>query len=107
MPRGDEFSLAAALFGWPAADGFHSPDQQVPEAWLLALTEQHSDADVWVGVFRSCRSGRDLALRTAPKARLRLDTSIGSEPTAWLQRLHVLKQSLETRGRLPTSLQVE
>ncbi len=107
--RASELSLAAALFGWPHAEGFFSPEQLAPDSWrrvFLAL----ADAGVWLGLFRSCRSGRDLALLTAPKAHLHINASKSakSKPGAatWKQRLGFTKQCLGIRGDLPTHLEI-
>ncbi len=105
MQRASELSLVAALFGWPHADGFDSPDQQAPDSWrrdFLAM----ADAGVWLGLFRSCRSGRDLALSTAPRARLLLNTSKPHAAATWLQRLSSSKLCLSVRGDLPTQFWV-
>ncbi len=55
-----EISLAAALFGFPAAAGFYVPTKEgVPEPWRRDFIARYADAAVLLGLFQSCRTGRD------------------------------------------------
>ncbi len=105
MQRGCEFSLAAALLGWPPAPGYAAPGQQAPDSWREDFLAQ-ADADVWLGLFRSCRSGRDLALRSAPRARLTHDCTATISAETRAAQLRSVKQLLAIRGSQPTTLSV-
>ncbi len=50
-----EFSLAAHLFGFPAADNCYSPQEEPPGPWLDEFAANHADSDVFLGLFSSCR----------------------------------------------------
>ncbi len=94
-----QFSLAAAVFGWPPAPG-HAAPASVPDAWLLQFREKHATAApaVLSGIFTSCRSGRDWVLGTAPKATLTLDFTQELPVPVRLQQLYAARQLLSTRG---------
>ncbi len=55
MPR--RLPLAAALFGFPAAEGYTAPYEEAPDAWLIEFCERYADGDVLLGIFRSCKAG--------------------------------------------------
>ncbi len=97
-------SLGAAIWGFAAAAGYASPQQQeVPEAWLLLLIEEHADAEFYLRLFRASRGARDWVLVTSPKAQLYLRS--GSGP--WSRFLDAARQALSTRGAKPVRLRVE
>ncbi len=108
MQRGSKFSLAAALFGWPAAPGHSAPSQEVPDAWLLLFGKQHATTDpaVLSGIFTACPAGRDWVLESAPKVTLSIDTTDDRFPTVWLQRCSKLREALTRRGSRPVHLAV-
>ncbi len=97
-----QFSLAAALFGWPPAPGHAAPNEAVPDAWVLLFREHHAATDpaVLSGIFTACPAGRDCALQWAPKVTLTLDTTAQDQPhSAWVQRTSVLQCILSARAR--------
>ncbi len=53
----NKFCLAAALFGFPPADGYAEPTQQVPDSWLR-LFEERADDKLRAGLAMSCKAGR-------------------------------------------------
>lgn len=73
---------------------------------MLILKQRYADADLWLGLFRSCKGGRDLAFSSAPQAHLQLDTTEPQQPGPWLQRLSIAKECLGVRGSLPVSLEI-
>ncbi len=101
MQRGSEFSLAAALFGWPPAPGHAAPDEAIaPDAWVLLFREQHaaSDPAVLSGMFTACPAGRDWVREAAPKVTVSLNTTAQDQPySAWVQRTSVLQCILSAR----------
>ncbi len=98
------FSLGGALFGLPPADGHIVPDEGVPEAWLLLFVEGHADSGVYAGVFSASKAGQGWALSTAPKGRLRYDTTVAQPANVWIARLAKDAVMLAIRGALPTHL---
>ncbi len=104
MQPGGKFSLAGALFDWLVAEGYASPDEHAPDTWRAAF-EGCADAEVWLGLFSSCRGGRDWAWRTAPSAGLVLDCTVsGRTQAARQQHFSAVKQCLGARGALTTKL---
>ncbi len=55
--RSGKFCLAAALFGFPPADGYAEPTQQVPDSWL-GLFEEYADERLRAGLATSCKAGQ-------------------------------------------------
>ncbi len=110
MPRGDLFSLAAAVFGWPAGEGYAEPLQNAPDTWLVTFREKHVTPAVLSGVFSSCKSGREWALREAPKLKYQPDFStkvpgsMAARQEIYRARFESAKQCLSLRGSLPTTL---
>ncbi len=108
MQPGSEFSLAAALWGWPPAPGHAAPDQQAPDAWVLHFREHHaaSDPAVLSGLFTACPAGRDWVLDAAPKLTLTLDTTAEQTPAQWQRRISTLAETLSARRSRPVRLAV-
>ncbi len=104
--QAENFSLGGAMLGAPAADGYANSSQQAPDAWLLCFAKHHADAAVYSGLFRSCRGGRDLALRYARKAALQLLVADSKPDGVWRRHLAAVRRALGVRGALPTSLQI-
>lgn len=65
-------SLGGAIWGFPAAYGLTVPSENAPDAWLLILREKHGAADLYQGLFSSCRVGKEWSLRHAPNAKVKL-----------------------------------
>ncbi len=97
-PRRRKFSLAAALFDFPAPDGHSTPHQHAPDSWLELFTSKHADGEVFLGLFRSCRAGQDLVLRRAPQAKARLDCTASQSLAGWMRQLTAVWACLRTRG---------
>ncbi len=98
-------SLGGALFDGLPADGHFIPADPVPGSWLDLYTE-HADEDgsVHVGVYRSCRGGRDFTLREAGRARLTLHSKGAKDMAEWTRQLVGVRAALRTRGSKPTSV---
>ncbi len=97
--------LIMAILDLPTPAG--AAPQPVVSAWLDLFIAQHADAEVYGGLFSSCRAGRAWALSTAPALTVRLRapcTKAGVKP--WQRQLASLRQRLQTRGGLPASLVV-
>ncbi len=106
MQPGSKFSLAGALFDWPVGEGCANPTEHAPDSWRTAF-ESCADAEVWLGLFRSCSSSRDWAWRTAPSASVVLDCTVsGRTQAARQQHFQAVQQCLSVRGALPTKLTV-
>ncbi len=97
------FSLGGAVWGFQPAVGYYSPQQQVPEAWLLVLVEHFADAEFYLCLFRASRGARDWVLETAPTARYSL---VSSDVDMWQHQLSTLRERLQTRGSKPVRLRV-
>ncbi len=97
-PRRRRFSLAAALFDFPAAPGRSAPQQRAPDSWLELFTSKHADDEVFLGIFQSCRAGRDLVLCRAPQARARLDCTAAQSLAGWMRQLTAVWAGLRTRS---------
>ncbi len=96
-----QFSLGGALVGLPAAPGHARPQLHAPGSWLR-LFKQHAGPDLYNGLFRSCRKGRDWVLQDASEAALLLDTRVKQSRRAWDRQLRAVRRDLQTRGSLPT-----
>lgn len=99
-------SFGSAMLGAPAADHWCAPSQLVPDAWLLCFTKHHADAAVWSGLFRTCRGGRDLALRAARQAALTLPCFDQEPDAGWERQLATVRDALSVRGARPTRLRL-
>lgn len=97
MQRGGKFCLAGALFGWSPAPGHASPTAYAPDSWREDFLAQ-ADRGVWLGLFRSCKSGRDLSLSTAPKAWVSLCYNEDRPVPDQLKQLAAVREALDTRG---------
>ncbi len=108
MQPGSEFSLAAALWGWPPAPGHAAPDQQAPDAWVLHFREHHaaSDPAVLSGLLTACPAGRDWVLEAAPRVTLTLDTTAEQTHAQWQHRMSTLSSALGARGSRPLRLNI-
>lgn len=108
MQRGGKFTLAAALFGWPAAEGNTAPDQLAPDSWLVQFRDQHATPDpaVLSGIFCSCAAGRDWVSEAARKVGLTLNTTAEHPADTWPSRIDTLQQTLNKRAASPTQLSV-
>lgn len=104
LQAGDEFSLGAAMLRAPPADGYASPHQVVPHAWLLRFAKHH--ADVLGGLFICCRGGRDLALQCARTGKLCLRVADREPDGDWLRQLAAVREALTLRGVAPTRLRI-
>ncbi len=89
------------------ADGYASPDQLAPDAWLLCFARHHADAAVWSGLFSSCRSGRDFVLTRARQAALTLTCDDQPPDAGWRQLLLAVRHALAVRGARPTSISAQ
>ncbi len=102
-------SFGAAFLGAPPADGYRAPDEDVPGAVCSTIAQQQCwyQPNVLLGLFRSCRGGRDLVLAWAPKARLSLALPPTGPVDKVARRLQHISDALAKRGeRLPTHLQL-
>lgn len=107
MAPGGEFSLAAALFGWPHAPGHAAPSQHAPDAWVLLFKSKHATRPVLNGMFRASKAGRAWVLEHTSSAILTLNIA-GPRPAAWWRRrVQVLRDDLRRRGPLPTAFTVK
>ncbi len=97
-PRRLKFSLAAALFDFPAADGHSTPHQHAPDSWLELFTSKHADGEVFLGIFRSCRAGRDLVLCRASQAKFWFNCLSAESLASQQRRLAAVWAGLRTRG---------
>ncbi len=103
-PPKPRFPLAAALFpGILPAEGCTEPTEYAPDSWLLSF-KQHADPAVYLGLFSSCRGGRDYTLQTANTATLRLQPGSAQSDEAWQRTLDAARQALMVRGALSTRL---
>ncbi len=59
---------------------------------------------MFISLFRTCRGGRDLALRSARKAVLALVFADQEPDAAWERQLRAARQALGVRGKRPTSV---
>lgn len=105
-PHQREFALGTAAFGAPAADGHRSDYEENADAWLALLVQHHAPAEVSRGLCLMGRTGRDAVFRHAPQARLHLDSNLRQSAEAWDRQLAAVRQSLVTRGKLPTALKI-
>ncbi len=108
MPPSSKVSIGAALLGdVKLAEGFSAAQEQMPEAWLSLLAQQHPD--ILPELLASCESGRELALQTAASLRLSIDCCAAPDKatSVWLRRLDGMRQALATRGRQKTSLSIQ
>ncbi len=103
---GKTFSLGSAMLGAPAADQYYASGQRIPDGLVLSFIEQHADAAMFVSLFRSCRGGRDLVLRSARKGALVLMCANLLPNAAWERQLRAARQALSVRGLRPTSVRV-
>ncbi len=101
MPPRRRISLAAALFGFPAAPGRSTPQLQAPDSWLELFTSEHADAGVFLGIFTSCRAGRDWALATAPQLNVTLDYTAAPSLAGWMRQLGAVQAYVRTRSAQP------
>ncbi len=98
MPPRRRISLAAAVFDFPAAPGHSTPQQNVPDSWLELFTSQYADAGVFLGIFTSCRAGRDWALRTAPQIRVTLNFKAAPSLAGRMRQATAALDILRTRS---------
>ncbi len=103
-----EISLAAALFGFPAAAGFYVPTKEgIPEPWRGDFIARYADAAVLLRLFQSCRTGRDWVMEAARTARLTLHmTAQQVQSCGWFRQLTAAQAALTTRGGHATALTV-
>lgn len=73
---------------------------------LAILLQTSCFSDVWRGIFTACRGWRDAVLVTAPRARLSFDARLEQTQSAWLQQFTAVRQALQTRGKLPTTVHI-
>ncbi len=106
MPaRERDVSLASRLFGFTATPGCHSAQQQAPDAWVRQLITQHPE--VRLGLFTSCRAGRELILQTSPKSRVCIAVDNQLSRRARARQLSSVLEAIRVRSPLPTALVFE
>ncbi len=94
-----EVAWGAAFFDFPAADGLLTPHSSTPATWRSQFIEQYKT--VYGGLFRTCRTGRDWVLTTAPEAQLTLQlTPEQLTGGRWQRQLQIAQQALATRGQV-------
>ncbi len=106
MPR-KKVSLGGAIWGAPAAEGFEVPSENAPDAWLLALAEEHGEADNFQAVFRTCRGGKQWCLRNAPYAKVKLLVLSQQSSAAFQKQLAGVKGDVAMRKPKRTGLSIE
>ncbi len=101
-----QIALAAALFGFPAAEGFFAPDERAPQSWELSFATQAGAGPMFLGLFQSSRGGRDWSLASAPRVEWSFDCSTPRSKRALAGQLAAVKQCLTVRGGRPTAVKL-
>lgn len=103
-----------ACLGAALLDDLKGQEHQtgVPSAWRVVFADDHADAPVFMGLFSSCQSGREFALKTAPRLKVQLTLPSHPppglqlaplDPLKWQYQLTAVQKALQTRGQRPVS----
>ncbi len=80
------------------------PAVRVPQSWELSFATQPGAGPVFLGLFRTCRGGRDWAVASAPRAEWSFDCTAPRSQQALAAQLAAAKHCLTVRGGRPTAV---